>query len=126
MCIKNRMLLYLRNNQEELLVLDNKVFENDEEYVTQADVVVDEANELGSASYRLIDDMMIGEERRQCVYKALDSLPSREREVVQLLYGVGIRDAMNIQEVAMLIGVSTARVGQIKESALRRLENVKC
>ena len=44
----------------------------------------------------------------------------------QLLYSVGVRDTMSLQEVGMLLGVSKERVGQIRDSALRQLESVKC
>jgi RNA polymerase primary sigma factor len=124
-CIKNRMLLFVQNQPEELLVLDSKVFEDDEEYVCHGDLVVDEANELGSASCESAENEMISEERMQGVYAALELLPRRERMVVQLLYGLGVRDAMSLQEVAMLIGVSKERVGQIRDGALKQLERLK-
>jgi RNA polymerase sporulation-specific sigma factor len=124
-CIKNRMLLFVKNQPEELLVLDSKVFEDDEEYVCHGDLVVDEANELGSASHESAENKMISEERMQSVYAALERLPRKERMVVQLLYGLGVRDAMSLQEVAMLIGVSKERVGQIRDDALKQLERLK-
>jgi RNA polymerase sigma factor (sigma-70 family) len=124
-CIKNRMLLFVQNQPEEMLVLDSKVFEDDEEYVCHGDLVVDEANELGSASYEIVEDKMINEEREEHLYAKMERLPSREREVVQLLYGVGVRDAMSLQEVAMMVGLSKERVGQIRDTALRRLSLLK-
>ena len=124
-CIKNRILLFVQNKSEELLMLDSKVFEDDEEYVCHGDLVVDEANVLGSASYESAENMMISEEIKQGVYAALKQLPRRERMVVQLLYGLGVRDVMSLQEVAMLIGVSKERVGQIRDGALKQLERLK-
>ena len=120
-CIKNRIILFLKKRHEELLILDSKVAENDEEYICGVDLVIDEANVLGDASYEIVEDKMINEEREEHLYAKMERLPSREREVVQLLYGVGVRDAMSLQEVAMLIGVSKERVGQIRDSALRHL-----
>ena len=124
-CIKNRILLFVQNKSEELLMLDSKVFEDDEEYVCHGDLVVDEANVLGSASYESAENMMISEEIKQGVYAALKQLPRRERMVVQLLYGLGVRDAMSLQEVAMMVGLSKERVGQIRDSALKQLERLK-
>ena len=120
-CIRNRMLLFVNKKYEELPVLDTPAFEDSEEYVTEADRVVDEANILGDASYRIAEDVMMEEERRQMLYATIEKLPRREREVMQLLYGVGVRDAMSLQEVAMLIGVTKERVGQIRDEALMRL-----
>ena len=120
-CIRNRMLLFVNKKYEELLVLDTPAFEDSEEYVTEADKVVDEANILGDASYRIAEDVMMEEERRQMLYATIEKLPRRAREVIQLLYGVGAQDAMSLQEVAMLIGVTKERVGQIRDEALMRL-----
>lgn len=122
-CIRNRMLLFVNKKYEELLVLDTPAFEDSEEYVTEADRVVDEANILGDASYRIAEYVMMEEERRQMLYAAIEKLPRRDREVIQLLYGVGVRDAMSLQEVAMLLGVTKERVGQIRDEALRKLKN---
>ena len=120
-CIKNRIILFLKKRHEELLILDSKVAENDEEYICGVDLVIDEANVLGDASYEIVEDKMINEEREEHLYAKMERLPSREREVVQLLYGVGVRDAMSLQEVAMMVGLSKERVGQIRDSALRHL-----
>ena len=120
-CIRNRMLLFVNKKYEELLVLDTPAFEDSEEYVTEADRVVDEANILDDASYRIAEEVMMEEERRQMLYATIEKLPRREREVIQLLYGVGVRDAMSLQEVAMLLGVTKERVGQIRDEALMRL-----
>lgn len=122
-CIRNRMLLFVNKKYEELLTLDSKEFENDEEYICKVDRVVDEANILGDASYRIAEDVMMEEERRQMLYATIEKLPRRDREVIQLLYGVGVQDAMSLQEVAMLIGVTKERVGQIRDEALRKLKN---
>ena len=122
-CIRNRMLLFVNKKYEELLVLETPAFEDSEEYVTEADRVVDEANILGDASYRIAEDVMMEEERRQMLYATIEKLPRRDREVIQLLYGVGVQDAMSLQEVAMLIGVTKERVGQIRDEALRKLKN---
>ena len=122
-CIKNRIILFLKKRHEELLILDSKVAENDEEYICGVDLVIDEANVLGDASYEIVEDKMINEEREEHLYAKMERLPSRECEIVQLLYGVGVRDAMSLQEVAMMVGLSKERVGQIRDSALRHLSS---
>ena len=124
-CIKNRIILFLKKRHEELLILDSKVAENDEEYICGVDLVIDEANVLGDASYEIVEDKMINKEREEHLYAKMERLPSREREVVQLLYGVGVRDAMSLQEVAMMVGLSKERVGQIRDGALKQLERLK-
>jgi RNA polymerase sigma factor (sigma-70 family) len=100
-------------------MLDTPIFEDSDEYITRADTITDEATFLSDASYRIVDEEWMSDERRRCLLMALELLPSREREVLQLLYGLGVRPAMNMQEVAMLLGVSTKRVGQIRKKALQ-------
>jgi RNA polymerase sporulation-specific sigma factor len=124
-CIKNRIILFLKKRHEELLILDSKVAENDEEYICGVDLVIDEDNVLGDASYEIVEDKMINEEREEHLYAKIERLPSREREIVQLLYGLGVRDAMSLQEVAMMVGLSKERVGQIRDGALKQLERLK-
>ena len=121
-CISNRMWLFVNKKYEERLTLDSKEFENDEEYICKVDTLIDEATMLGDASYRIAEDVMMEEERRQMLYATIEKLPCRDREVIQLLYGVGVRDAMSLQEVAMLLGVTKERVGQIRDQALRKLK----
>lgn len=117
-CIKNRLINYVQKNKV-LLMLDTPMFEDSDEYITRADTITDEATFLSDASYRIVDEEWMSDERRRCLLMALELLPSREREVLQLLYGLGVRPAMNMQEVAMLLGVSTKRVGQIRKKALQ-------
>ena len=120
-CIRNRILSFIQQSSKVLFILDTPVFEDSEEYITRADMVADEPTILGDASYRIAEDVMMEEERRQMLYATIEKLPRREREVIQLLYGVGMRDAMSLQEVAMLLGVTKERVGQIRNKALMRL-----
>jgi RNA polymerase sigma factor (sigma-70 family) len=117
-CIKNRLINYVQKSRA-LLMLDTPIFEDSDEYITRADTITDEATFLSDASYRIVDEEWMSDERRRCLLMALELLPSREREVLQLLYGLGVRPAMNMQEVAMLLGVSTKRVGQIRKKALQ-------
>lgn len=117
-CIKNRLINYVQKSKA-LLMLDTPMFEDSDEYITRADTITDEATFLSDASYRIVDEEWMSDERRRCLLMALELLPSREREVLQLLYGLGVRPAMNMQEVAMLLGVSTKRVGQIRKKALQ-------
>ena len=117
-CVRNRIMTFLQKSRE-LLVLDTPVFEDSDEYVTRADTIADEATFLADASYRNVEDEWMQEERRSCLLMALESLPLREREVLQLLYGLDVRQAMTMQEVAMLLGISTMRVGQIRKKAMQ-------
>jgi RNA polymerase sigma factor (sigma-70 family) len=120
-CIRNRILSFIQQSSKVLYILDTPVFEDSEEYITRADMVADEPTVLGDASFTMAEEVLMQAECRSHVLQALETLPRREREVIQLLYGVGVRDAMSLQEVAMLLGVTKERVGQIRNKALLRL-----
>ena len=119
-CVRNRIMSFLQKSRE-VLALDTPVYEDWDEYVTLADTIADEATGFSDASYRNVEDEWMQEERRSSLMMALESLPWREREVLQLLYGLGVREAMSTQEVAKLLGISTKRVGKIRQKALIRV-----
>ena len=120
-CIRHSMLNFMRKRYDELLVLDTLVFEDSEEYVTEADMVVDEATVLGDASFVSAEEQLLANERRSHLQDALEHLPRREREVLELLYGIGVRQAMSLHEVSMLLDISPARICQIRDDALSKL-----
>jgi RNA polymerase sigma factor (sigma-70 family) len=120
-CIRHKLLNFVRKRYDELLVLDTPVFEDSEEYITQADMLIDEATVLGDASFANAEEEMMVDERRSHLLYALKSLTRREREVLELLYGIGVQEALSVQEVSLLLGISSPRICQIRDEALMRL-----
>ena len=120
-CIRHKLLNFVRKRYDELLVLDTPVFEDAEEYITQADMLIDEATVLGDASFANAEEEMMADERRSHLLYALKSLTRREREVLELLYGIGVQEALSVQEVSLLLGISSPRICQIRDEALVRL-----
>lgn len=120
-CIRHKLLNFVRKRYDELLVLDTPVFEDSEEYITQADMQIDEATVLGDASFANAEEEMMADERRSHLLYALKSLTRREREVLELLYGIGVQEALSVQEVSLLLGISSPRICQIRDEALMRL-----
>ena len=120
-CIRHKLLNFVSKRYDELLVLDTPVFEDAEEYITQADMLIDEATVLGDASFANAEEEMMADERRSHLLYALKSLTRREREVLELLYGIGVQEALSVQEVSLLLGISSPRICQIRDEALMRL-----
>jgi RNA polymerase primary sigma factor len=54
---------------------------------------------------------------------ALDSLSSREAEVLKLYFGIGQESAMTLEAIGGRMGLTRERVRQIKEKAIRRLRH---
>ncbi|HYF24998.1 MAG TPA: sigma-70 family RNA polymerase sigma factor [Baekduia sp.] len=64
--------------------------------------------------------------REQAVRRALEELPEREREVVQLRYGMdGIGRPVGVQETAKRLGIRQPEVRALERKALERLANVR-
>ncbi len=62
--------------------------------------------------------------RREDVQRALDSLPERERKVIELRYGLLGTQPFTLEEVGRAFGVTRERIRQIENSTLKRLETL--
>ncbi|HET9323030.1 MAG TPA: RNA polymerase sigma factor RpoD [Gaiellaceae bacterium] len=62
--------------------------------------------------------------RREDVQRALDSLPERERKVIELRYGLLGAQPFTLEEVGRAFGVTRERIRQIENSTLKRLESL--
>jgi len=60
--------------------------------------------------------------RRENVRKALNALPEREREVIEMRYGLTGHQARTLEEVGQAFGVTRERVRQIENNTLKKLE----
>ncbi len=62
--------------------------------------------------------------RREDVQKALDSLPERERKVIELRFGLLGHQPFTLEEVGRAFGVTRERIRQIENNTLKRLETL--
>ncbi|HKP88629.1 MAG TPA: RNA polymerase sigma factor RpoD, partial [Thermoleophilaceae bacterium] len=60
--------------------------------------------------------------RRENVRKALDALPDREREVIEMRFGLKGHEARTLEEVGRAFGVTRERIRQIENTTLKKLE----
>jgi RNA polymerase primary sigma factor len=60
--------------------------------------------------------------QREDVKRALDALPGRDREVLELRYGLNGRQPMTLEEVGAAFGVTRERIRQIENNTLKRLK----
>jgi RNA polymerase primary sigma factor len=60
--------------------------------------------------------------RRENVRRALDALPAREREVIEMRYGLKGHEARTLEEVGRAFGVTRERIRQIENNTLKKLE----
>jgi RNA polymerase primary sigma factor len=62
--------------------------------------------------------------RREDIQKALDSLPDRERKVLELRFGLTGAQPCTLEEVGRAFGVTRERIRQIENNTLKRLETL--
>jgi RNA polymerase sigma factor (sigma-70 family) len=58
------------------------------------------------------------------VRNALDRLPERERQVMEMRFGFTGREAVSLEEIGRELGVTRQRVRQLETSAFARLEQI--
>jgi len=62
--------------------------------------------------------------RREDVQRALDSLPERERLVIELRFGLSGDQPYTLEEVGQAFGVTRERIRQIENNTLKKLETL--
>ncbi len=89
----------------------------DEEESELGDFVADDTVEspFESASENL---------QREDIRKALDALPEREREVIELRFGLTGSEPLTLEEVGRTFGVTRERIRQIENNTLKKLQHL--
>jgi RNA polymerase primary sigma factor len=62
--------------------------------------------------------------QREGVRKALEALPERERQVIQLRYGLSGTEPLTLEEVGQTFGVTRERIRQIENNTLKKLQRL--
>ena len=60
--------------------------------------------------------------RRENVRRVLEALPAREREVIEMRYGLKGHQSRTLEEVGRAFGVTRERIRQIENNTLKKLE----
>jgi RNA polymerase primary sigma factor len=61
---------------------------------------------------------------KEGVRRALDALPERERQVIELRYGLGGAEPLTLEEVGRTFGVTRERIRQIENNTLKKLKRL--
>jgi RNA polymerase primary sigma factor len=93
--------------------LDAKI--SDDSDTSYADFIESDAGPSPSvATYLLL--------RSEKLRHLLTTLPSREKEVIEMRFGLGGKEPMTLKETGEVMGVTRERVRQIEQEALKRLK----
>ena len=69
------------------------------------------------------DSDVISRSLQEDVADALESLSDREAKILTLYFGIGREEALTLEEIGRILGLTRERVRQIKEKAIRRLRH---
>ncbi len=80
-------------------------------------------NVLPDTSQRAPDSDVMRDSARNQLESVLASLDDREQRIIRLYFGLDGKEALTLEQIGSLIGVTRERVRQIKERALSRLRH---
>ena len=89
---------------------------DDDGETSMGDLIADHSTENPVAN-------MIKEANKQIVASILDTLGSREAEILKMRFGIDAEKAMTLEEVGDHYGLSKERIRQIENKAIRKLRN---
>ena len=69
-----------------------------------------------------IDNERKNEERKQIIYSLLEHLDERERDIIELYYGIN-GEQLNLEEIGSIYGITKERTRQIMESAMKKIRS---
>ncbi|HPE33268.1 MAG: RNA polymerase sigma factor RpoD/SigA [Sphingobacteriia bacterium] len=69
------------------------------------------------------DKELMKESLAREIQRSLATLTKKERDVINLYYGIGMNHGLTLDEIAMKFDLTRERVRQIKEKAIRRLKH---
>jgi len=69
------------------------------------------------------DDILMKESLAREIQRSLATLTKKERDVVNLYYGIGMPHGLTLEEIGAKFDLTRERVRQIKEKAIRRLKH---
>ena len=74
--------------------------------------------------YLLFSGEQHGFRRGANIQRALDALPERERQVIELRYGLRGHEPLTLEEVGRAFGVTRERIRQIENNTLKKLKQL--
>ncbi len=69
------------------------------------------------------DELLLRESLSHEIQRSLASLTEKEREIINMFYGIGYPHSYTLEEIGAMFDLTRERVRQIKEKAIRRLKH---
>ncbi len=116
-CIENEILMHIRKiaNQKAEISLDEPInMDYDGNELLLSDILGTDENVVTG---RLEDDVDM-----HILRQALQELPPREREIIQMRYGLGGYRELTQKEVAQKLGISQSYISRLEKRIMQRLK----
>ena len=116
-CVENEILMYLRkrSNRNIEISMDEALSTDSEgNELNLIDVLYTQENEISKT--------MEEESNRQIVWRSLDKLPVREKEIVIMRFGLNGNEEKTQKEVADIIGISQSYISRLEKKILKKLK----
>ena len=116
-CIENEILMYLRRNSKvkaEISFYEPLNIDWDGNELLLSDILGTENDTV----YNLIED----EVDRELLFTAMKNLSKREKEIVQLRFGLQGYKEKTQQEVADMLGISQSYISRLEKKIIKRLK----
>jgi RNA polymerase primary sigma factor len=78
---------------------------------------------IPSSSFDDPNDRLIAEERNKAILEAFKTLSSREMEILQMRYGIGVPKTYTLEEIGEKFNITRERIRQIEAGAIKKLSN---
>lgn len=115
-CIENEILMYLRkssNRRQESSIDEPLNVDGDGNELLLSDVLGTDQNQVSLDLEQLAE--------RDSLLAAVNSLSTREREIMQLRFGLGDKKEHTQKEVADMIGISQSYISRLEKRIIKRL-----
>ena len=118
-CIDNEILMFLRKNkkrQGEVSFEDSLSYDSEGNELHLEDVLGTESD--------IVTRGLEDETDRKLLYKEINSLNKRDKQIMVLRYGLYNHKELTQKEVANLLGISQSYISRIEKKVIRRLKNI--
>ncbi len=115
-CIENEILMYLRKIASQKLVVSldeplNTDWDGNE--LMLADVLGSEGDEIS----REIED----DDEKRILLQVIEKLPKREKEIIEMRFGLGDREELTQKEVADIMGISQSYISRLEKRIIKKI-----
>ena len=118
-CIENEILMHLRKTSKQKLEISideplNVDYDGNELLLSDI-LAIPEDNVI---------DEISDEEQRKIMYKAIEELKPREKEIIKIRYGLDNGEEMTQKDVAKVLGISQSYISRIEKKVIKKLKGI--